>query len=294
VKTFTFLAPESVAEAAQALHDQPGQARLIAGGQSLLLAMKERLATPSLLVSLSRVPELRGWRYAASGELVVGATTTYAVLADARLSRWHAVLPAVAGDLADRPVRTMGTVGGALCQADPRFDMPPLAVGVDAQVQTVTAAGRRTLAASELFKPEGGTTLGADEILASISFPSVERFTGVGFEKFRYRVFDAAILSATCALRIDPGGRVAEARIAIGAAGPAPVLVAAANELTGEVLTQQHLGDVAAAVSDEVFPAGSCTTALRRYQRELVGVLARRALAKAMHQPSDDQAGSEP
>ncbi|MGH3263793.1 MAG: FAD binding domain-containing protein, partial [Trebonia sp.] len=131
MKPFEFLTPSTLDEALAALHDAPSRTRLIAGGQSLLLEMKERAATPARLVSLGGLGQLRGWRYAEFGELIVGAAITYAALSRARLDGWHGLIPRVAGDLADRPVRTMGTIGGALCQANPRFDMPVLTVGLD-------------------------------------------------------------------------------------------------------------------------------------------------------------------
>lgn len=295
MRAFAYVAPRSVAEAASALCAHPGQARLIAGGQSLLLAMKERTVTPSVLVSLGGVPELRGWHYGESGELVIGATTTYADLVHAVLSGWHAVISAVAGDLADRPVRTMGTIGGALCQADPKFDMPALAAGLDTRLEVTSADGTRTLTVSELYRADGRIALRADEVLTSIRFPELTRFSGAAFEKFRYRVFDAALVSATCAVRLDPEGGVAEARIAVGAVRPSPVLAEdAAQRLIGRPLAVPETEQVAAAVADEICPESSCRTSVERYQRELIAVLVQRALVRALDQATPDRARSQP
>ena len=295
MKAFAYVAPRSVAEAAATLRDHPEQARLIAGGQSLLLAMKERTLTPAVLVSLAGVPELRGWHYGKSGELVIGATTTYADLVSAVLSGWHAVISAVAGDLADRPVRTMGTIGGALCQADPRFDMPALAAALDARFRVTSANASRTLTVSEFYLADGGTALRPDEVLTSIRFPGLGHFSSAAFEKFRYRVFDAALVSAACAVRVDPEGGVAEARIAVGAVQPSPVLAEdTARQLTGRPLAAPETDAVAAAAADEILPESSCRTSMRRYQRELIAVLVQRALARALDQATPDHARSQP
>jgi carbon-monoxide dehydrogenase medium subunit len=258
VKPFTFLAPRGLDEAVAMLGEHGPDARVIAGGQSLLLAMKERLARPSALVSVAGVAGLRDWTYSESGQLDIGAATTYAELAEAALRGWHAEIAAVAGNLADRPVRTMGTLGGALCQADPRFDMPALAVGVGAEVDTVSADGVRTRSADELFRPEGGTVLGPGEILTRVRYPAADAYRAVAFEKFRYRQFDAALVSVVCAVR--PDGSL---RLAVGAVRPRPVLVSATDP---------------AGIADEVLPAAEATTRLRAYQRELIAVLARRAI----------------
>ncbi|KWW97680.1 hypothetical protein TH66_19345 [Carbonactinospora thermoautotrophica] len=284
MKPFTFLVPQALDEAVALLDRHGPDARIIAGGQSLLLAMKERAATPSFLVSLAGVPDVRDWQHTESGELEIGAATTYATLAAASFRGWHAEISAVAGNLADRPVRTMGTIGGALCQADPRFDMPVLAVGLDAAVDVVSTEGGRTLTAAELFAPAGGTTLRPGDILTTVRFPSTGAFSGVAFEKFRQRVFDAALVSAVCALRLDDEGRVTRARLAVGAVAPAPVLAASAEHMVGRTLTESDVRDIGQVVTDEVLPESAATSSFRRYQRELVTVLVRRAITRALEQ----------
>lgn len=262
MKPFTFHSPRALGEAVDLLERHGPGAQVIAGGQTLLLAMKERLARPSALVSLAEVADLRGWRHTDSGALEIGAATTYAALAAAQLPGWHAEIAAVAGDLADRPVRTMGTIGGALCAADPRFDMVTLVVGLGAELDIVGTGGGRTVAAAEFFTPGGGTVLAAGEILTTVRVPALEAFNGVAFEKFRHRVFEAAVVSAVCALRPD-----GSPRITVGAVYPSPIVLAAADDGAG--------------AADEVLPVEQATTPHRRYQRELVGVLVTRAIARA-------------
>jgi carbon-monoxide dehydrogenase medium subunit len=285
VKAFTFLAPEALDEAVALLDRHGRDARPIAGGQSLLLAMKDRIARPSVLVSLAGLADLRGWRYSPSGELEIGAATTYAALISAQFGGWHGEISAVAADLADRPVRTMGTIGGALCQADPRFDMPALAVGLGASVDTASAGGARTIPAAELFAASGGTVLGPGEILTTVRFPTLGAFSGVAFEKFRQRVFDAAVVSAVCGLRLDADARVADARIVLGAVAQAPVIAQrTGRQMTGRTLTEHDIAELGAAAMEEVLPVSQAMSSFHRYQRELVGVLVRRAITRALDQ----------
>ncbi len=184
--------------------------------------MKTRTARPAALVSLAGVAGLSGARLADSGELLVGATTTYAALTRAPLTGWHTEIAAIAGNLADRPVRTMGTIGGALCAADPRYDMLTLVTGTGARLEVLSPSGLRTLSPEQFFDSGGGTTLAPDEILATIRFPAADAFSRVVFEKFRQRTFDAALASVLCAATPDT------VRITVGAVRPVPVVVQSA------------------------------------------------------------------
>lgn len=275
MKPFTYHSPRGLGEAVDLLERHGPDAAVIAGGQSLLLAMKDRTARPSALVSLADIPDLRGWRYTQSGALEIGAATSYATLADAQFRGWHSEIAAVAGDLADRPVRTMGTIGGALCAADPRFDMAPLVVGLDAELDVVGTCGTRTLPAAEFFAYGGGTVLAPGEILTRVRVPALPAFAGVAFEKFRHRVFEAAVASAVCALRPTDDAGLIDARIAVGAVHPSPVVV------TGAQTAEADAARIGAAAAEEVVPEEQATTHLRRYQRELVSVLVARAIALA-------------
>jgi carbon-monoxide dehydrogenase medium subunit len=273
VKAFSYLTPATAAEAVALLGQHGLQAQVIAGGQSLLLAMKTRTARPAVLVSLAGVADLGGVRLDGSGELVVGATTTYAALTRAPLTGWHTEIAAIAGNLADRPVRTMGTIGGALCAGEARYDMLPLVTGTGARLEVLAPSGVRTLTSEEFFDPGGGTTLAPDEILATIRFPAADAFTRVAFEKFRQRTFDAALASVLCAAVAAPDGTVGSVRIAVGAVRPVPVLASAAADADPDAVAAQ----VAAGVLGE-----DGGTPLVQYQRELVRALTARALRTAL------------
>ncbi|GAA1142272.1 FAD binding domain-containing protein [Nocardioides aquiterrae] len=282
MKPFDYLTPAHVDEAVGLLADRGDTARVIAGGQSLLLAMKQRDATPRALVAVGRIPALSGWSAEAAGRLSIGAATSYATLERAELPGWHAEIAAVAGNLADRPVRTMGTIGGALCQADPRFDMPTVAVGVDAELELLSVEGGRRVPAAAFFDPAGGARCGATELLTTLSVPGLERFTGAAFQKFRVRTFDAALASVLCAARVDEAGRLEELRVVVGAVAPAPLVVeGVAADLAGAEAASLDTVGAGRAVAEEAVPLGPSASDLRRYQRELVAVLARDAIRRA-------------
>lgn len=290
MRPFTWLAPDTIADAVALLRSHGPGARVIAGGQSLLLAMKDRSARPSHLVSVAGIADLAGVTQEPGGSLAIGATTTYAALARASLSGWHARLADVAGNLADRPVRNRGTVGGALCTADPRYDLPAFAVGVGATLRISGAGGDRELSAEQFLKGPLATALGADEILTALVLPPVDTWDTVVFEKFRQRVFDAAIVSATCALR--RGAQAApEARVTIGGATGVPAVVATAARLlagapsTGgrAALTESaDAADVGEAAAEEVLPDATSAGEPPRYRRELVRTLVRRTAERAI------------
>jgi carbon-monoxide dehydrogenase medium subunit len=280
MKPFTYLTPDNLADAVEMLGRDAAHSKIIAGGQSLLLELKSRAARPSCLVSLAHVSELHGWRY--GDGLEIGSATTYASLASATLPGWHAEISAVTGNLADRPVRNMGTFGGSACQADPRFDVPNLMIGCDAKVTLVSGAGERTVPAEDFFSPEGGTRLRAGEILKTVSFPALSRFSSVAFEKFRHRLFDAAIVSVCCALAADKSGIISEARISVGAIKKAPQLAeVTAASLVGTNISTIPVDQLGDAVAAEIMPEAIITSRHLRYQNELIKTLVRRAVARA-------------
>lgn len=286
MRAFTYLTPSGAAEAVELLDAHAPDARVIAGGQNLLLGMKDRSDSPAVLVSLVGVPELRGVRLADSGELVVGAATTYATLARTAFTGWHSEIAAVCGNLADRPVRTMGTIGGAVCAADPRYDIPALVTGVGATMEILSAQGMRSVEPSDFFLEAGGTSLQPGDLLTAIRFPASEAFTSVVFEKFRQRVFDAALASSVFALRVGDGV-IADLRLTVGATTPRPaVCVTSTAGLIGQPVDAIEPALVADAAAIEVLGRETSNDPPHlRYQRELLKSVARRALIRATVTP---------
>lgn len=284
---FTYLKPRGFDEAVAMLAEHGPRTKVLAGGQSLLPALKERLARPSHVLSLSAVPGLRGIRYADGGELEIGPATTYAQLATTSFQGWHRQIGAVALNLADRSTRNLATIGGAACQADPRYDIPTLLVATGATLTLGSVHGTRVLPAAEFFDPAGGTALAANEILSRITFPPVSAFAFVGFEKFRFRVFDAAIVNVSLALGVAATNQVSSASLVFGGVSKCP---SAAPQAAGRLIGQEiaALGTsafdsrgMADAASEEVLPIATATTRHRQFQSELIKTLSMDLLTAA-------------
>jgi aerobic carbon-monoxide dehydrogenase medium subunit len=277
---FTYQRPASLGDALAALAAGPG-AKVLAGGQSLLLALKERQTRPAGLIAINSLPELQGVCQAEDGTLAVGPAMRYAALAKTVLPGWHAELAAVAGNLADRSVRNMGTVGGGVCQADPRFDMPAFMAGIGAKFILDSVGGRRVLDADAFFKSSGGTYIAADEILTCISLPALPAWTSVAFEKFCFRTFEAAIVNVAGAVALDVDGNIAKFRIAVGAIANAPLLASGVSaKLLGKSMALLDIEDVATKISQELLPIENASSRRQKYQAELTISLVKRVLTR--------------
>ncbi len=277
---FIFQRPASLSDALAALAAGPGT-QVLAGGQSLLLAMKERQARPAGLISISGLPELQGVRQAEDGTVAVGPATRYAALAKEVLPGWHAELAAVAGNLADRSVRNLGTVGGGVCQADPRYDMPAFMSGIGAKFILDRIGGRRVLDADAFFNASGGTHIATDEILTCILLPALPAWTSVAFEKFCFRTFEAAIVNVAGAVALDADGKITKFRLAVGAIANAPLLASNVSaKLLGKSMVMLDIEDVATKISQELLPLESASSRRQKYQAELTISLVRRVLTR--------------
>lgn len=280
MKPFTYVRPTSVAEAAGALE---GDAKVIAGGQSLLLAMKDRAERPSRLVSLRDVPEVRGVTYADDGTLEIGAATTYWNVQVATVGAGsHSLIPNVVADVADVPVKRMGTVGGSLCQADPIFDFPVAAVVSDAEVEVASSSGSRTLPVAEFLQGPFTTALQPGEVLTKIRIRAGGDGARTAFVKHRLRRFDPALASVACIIEIGDDDRISSARIAVGAVGPKPVRVGEAERLvTGNALTDELALEAGNAAAAEIPDHAGQRMFRQAYRKEVLPTLVARALRAA-------------
>lgn len=280
MRPFQFLRPTSLDEAVAALRDLGEGSQPIAGGQSLLLAMKARHATPAWLVSLADIPELCG-AHQVEGELVIGATTTYNDLeripADAGATRRY--ISMVVSNIADTAVRSMGTIGGAACQAEPAFDVPTLLTACDAALTLVSADGRRELPAESFFAGFGKTRRGPGEVLRSIRI-SCPKTASYGFAKFGLRTHDAALSSVAVAIQVS-NAVINDARVVIGGCVERPTRAEQSERWLQGQDPRSALKDFGALVAEEVEPTISTTPFSATYRRRLLVGLARRALVQA-------------
>jgi len=275
-----YVAPDSVAGALSALAEAGEDAKILAGGQSLLPVLRLRLAYPSLLVDLRRVGELRGIREEGDA-IVIGAMTRHADVMSDPLVKTHAALVAAAtATVADPAVRHRGTFGGALAHADPAGDLAAVALALDAQLVVEGSGGRRTIPAAEFFVDYLQTALGPDEVLVEVRVPKLSGDWGVRYEKFN-RVAQAwAIVGVAAAVRRD-NGTIAEARVGLTNMGAIPVRAHAVEQALVGAGAEQGAVSAAAAHAAEGTTPPSDLSGQADYRTHLAQVLTRRAVLRA-------------
>jgi aerobic carbon-monoxide dehydrogenase medium subunit len=278
--SFDYVAPSSVDEAVSALSSGGEDAKVLAGGQSLIPLLRLRFAAPSVLVDLGRVDELRGIRDDGDA-LVIGAMTTHASVLSSPLVRSQAPLVASAtATVADRQVRHRGTFGGSLAHADPAGDLPAVALALDATMEIAGPGGRRTVPASEFFVDYLESAVGPDEVLVSVRVPKRPGW-GAHYEKFN-RVAQGWALVGAAALVRRENGSIAEARVVLTNVGPTPVRAAAFEAaLAGVSASDDAALAVAAASAAEGTRPSDDLSASADYRRHLATVVARRAVRAA-------------
>ncbi len=271
---FDYRRAQSVDEAIQILGEGREDARLLAGGHSLVPLMKLRLATPTLLVDISGVEELKGVT-ATDGGFTIGALTTHAALQD---SSELGVIATAAAQIADQQVRNRGTVGGSLAHGDPASDLPAVMLALEATVNVQGAGGERSIPVSELFRDYLTTALEPDEILTSIDVPSMEGW-GWGYEKFTRRAEDWAMVGVAALVRGK--GSADDVRVGLTHMGSTALRATAVEDaLRGQALDAGSIASAAEHAADGTEPPGDLN-ATADYKRHLAKVLARRALSKA-------------
>jgi aerobic carbon-monoxide dehydrogenase medium subunit len=276
---FDYTRPATVEEAVRALAEAGEEAKVLAGGQSLIPLLRLRLAVPTTLVDLGRVDGLRGVREDGD-HLVVGATTTHAaVLADPLVNRYAPLLAQATATVADRQVRHRGTVGGALAHADPAGDLPAVAIALEAVLEIVGPDGRREVAAAEFFVDYLTSALGPGEVLVAVRVPKREGWQ-THYEKFN-RVAQAwATVGVAAAVRRE-NGTIAEARVALTNMGTVPVRAAGVEQaLAGAPATAEAVAAAAEHAAEGTHPAGDLS-ASPEYRAHLAQVLTRRAVVAA-------------
>lgn len=274
---FDYVRAGSVDEAVSALHDD---AKVLAGGQSLIPLLRLRLAYPEVLVDVSRVAEMRGVREEGD-RLVIGAATTHDEVMRDPLVRTHCpVVAEVTATVADPAVRHRGTFGGSLAHADPAGDLPALALALDATMTVAGPGGRRETPASEFFVDYLQSAVGPDEVLVSVSVPKLGDGWGHRYEKFN-RVAQAwAIVGAVALVRRD-NGTIDSARIGLVNVGTTPVRASAVESaLAGAPATEDAVRGAAASAGVGTSPSGDIH-ASAAYRTHLAEVLTRRAVLGA-------------
>ncbi len=275
---FDYVRPGSLDEAVRALHEGGEDAKVLAGGQSLMPMLRMRLATPSLLVDCSRLGELRGVRDDGDAIVIGAGTPHHEVMHDA-LVRAHAPLIAtVTATVADPAIRHRGTFGGSLAHADPAADLPTAALVLGAQFSIVGPGGRRTVAAADFFTDFFTTALAADEILESVRIPKLGDGWSFDYQKFNRTAQAWAIVGVAAAVRRS-NGSIAEARVGLTNMGAGPLRASAT-----EAALAGAGADGIAAAAEQAAQNTSPTSDLHAqadFRQHLARVLTRRAVTNA-------------
>jgi aerobic carbon-monoxide dehydrogenase medium subunit len=273
---FEYAAPGSLDEAISLLSQGGEDAKLLAGGHSLLPLMKLRLAAPTLLVSLGKVPGLTGVE-SSNGGVSIGAMTRHSVVAG------HSELGVTAhaaGLIADQQVRNRGTIGGSIAHGDSAGDLPTVFLAAEGSAVARGPGGEREIQATEMFEDYLTTAVAPDEVVTTVKLPSLDGF-GWGYEKFVRRSEDWAMVGV-CALVKSNGGTCEDVRVALTHMGTTPLRARATEDaLRGQSLSPESIASAAEQAAEGTDPPGDLN-ATPDYKKHLARVLTRRALSSAV------------
>ena len=272
---FDYVAPESLDEALSALQGGGEDAKLLAGGHSLLPLMKLRLAAPSLLVDLRKVAGLTGIQRE-NGTVRIGSMTRHADVASAGLG----LASVAASTIADPQVRNRGTIGGSLVHGDPAADMPAVILAAEGTVTLRGSGGTREVAAADLFEDFLTTAVGPDEILTEIRLPAMDGYA-FGYQKFNRRKEDWAMVAVGALVKKAPDGTCEDVRVGLTHMSSVPLRATAVEAaLRGQPLDANSIAAAAEQAAEGTDPPADLN-ASADYKRHLARVLTKRALADA-------------
>lgn len=282
---FAYYRPPSVDAAVGLLASLGDQARVIAGGHSLVPLMKLRLSQPANLIDLGGIAELRGMRREGNA-VVIGAMTTQAdVLSSKDLAQLVPILAETARQIADPQVRYMGTIGGNVANGDPGNDMPAVMLCLDATYRVAGKSGARAIKARDFYQGTYQTALGPGEIVTAIEIPVPPQGHGFAYEKLKRKVGDYATAAAAVVLSMS-GGKIASCVIALTNLADRPVLAsAAAQAVVGTSLDTAAVVRAAGAAGSVMAPAADARGSVQ-YRTSVGGIMVARALANALARAS--------
>ncbi len=273
---FDYTAPETLEDVFSELEENGEDAKLLAGGHSLIPLMKLRLATPSMLVDLRKIPGLHGVERQ-NGSWRIGALTPHAVL---ERSSELGIVSQVAATIADPQVRHRGTIGGSLAHGDPASDLPAAMLICEAEVTLQGRGGQRTVAAADLFQDYLETAVRHGEVLTEVRVPALDGW-GHGYEKFNRRSEDWAMVAVSAVVKASDGV-CEDVRVGLTNMASVPLRATAVEEaLRGQSLSPENIAKAAEHAAEGTRPPADLN-ASSDYKRHLARVLCRRALREAL------------
>ena len=279
---FEFIEPDSVEQASQLLRDFGEESRVIAGGTALLLGMRQRMLSPSHLISLGKLDELRQIEFEEGQGLVIGALARHADIARSPVIQKHfPMLSGMASRVANPQVRNAGTLGGNLCYGDPATDPPGCLIALGAQLVLMGPDGERVLPLEEFLNDYFETALVPDEIVTHIMVPALPDDAIGSYTRFlRTPAEHRPLVNVALVARTDGQGLCQQIRMALGASTPTAVrLTTAENFLAGKVMTQAVAAE-AAKIAVEPLQIISDSRGSAEYRAEMARVVIRRALCE--------------
>ncbi len=279
---FHYFAPQSVVEALALLAEHAEEARVLAGGQSLVPLMNMRLVHPGVLVDINGIHELayvKAW----DGGLAIGALTRDAALAgDRTVAERFPVMAEAAHCVGHPAIRNRSTAGGSIAHADPAAELPAVMVALNAEFEARNRSGSRTISAQDFFKGYLTTDLKEGEMLTELRIPGLPPRSGSAFIEFARREGDYALAGVAAVIALDEDGTIADARLGLCSVGPAPVRPQLAEALLrGQRPDAGAWSAAAAAVVSALDNPLSDIHGSADYRRHLAGVLTKKALATA-------------
>jgi carbon-monoxide dehydrogenase medium subunit len=277
---FDYVVAPSVEQAIGLLREHGDDAKLIAGGHSLVPMMKLRLAAPKMLIDIGRIPNLAYIRQDGQ-HIAIGALTTHHMLETSSLLRERlTALAEAAATVGDAQVRNRGTIGGSIAHADPAADLPAAVLALEAEIVARGPNGERRIPADEFFIDLMTTALASDEVLTEVRFPIATRI-GSAYQKFANKASHYAIVGVAAAVELDAGGVCRRITIGVTGAGAKAVRARAVEDaLRGKALTDEAIRAAAERAGDDVEPLGDLH-ASEEYRAHLTKVYIRRAVSAA-------------
>jgi carbon-monoxide dehydrogenase medium subunit len=276
---FDYVAPTSLDEAIKLLAEAGGDAKILAGGHSLLPAMKLRLAQPAKIIDLRKVPGLNEIKVDANGTTIGSMVTHADVARSPEIQRALPALAEAAAVVGDLQVRNRGTLGGSLAHADPAGDPPAPFLALDGSIIAKGPNGERTIAGSEFFIDILTTALAEDEIVTGVSFPTLAPGTGTAYVKFEHPASHYALTGVAAAVKLDGSGNVESVKVGVTGVGPKAYRATGVEEaLVGKGV--DGIADAAAHAADGI-DCNDDIHASAEYRAHLAVVFTRRALQAA-------------
>src|SRR5262245_29378054 len=276
-----YACPATLAEAVALLAAHGGEARAIAGGQSLMPMLAFRVVAPALLVDLRKLPELKEIRIAADGVRLGAMVRWRDIEDDARLAAAHPLLKAAVEHVAHYQIRNRGTVGGSIAHADPAAEMPGICVTCDAEISVMGSNGARTIRADDFFVGALTTVLEHDEIITEITLPAWPAKRCWGFREFARRRGDFAMAAAALFYDQDANGRATNAHVGVIGLGDRPRRIPEVEAAINGQIVDEVLMERAAEITSANVEAQADIHASAEYRRSLAGTMLERALRDA-------------